>query len=105
MDMVIEAARLLRLGYVGDLQPGSRQAVAARMGAQDLLNSIEAVAGSVLRAADPVPFAKRRRLTRKAAPPKIERGQARPGRAPKPRRPAKPRDRGKGGERSHDSSE
>lgn len=64
MDMVIEAARLLRFGYAGDLPPASREAVAARAGAQDMLNSIEALAGSVARAADPVPFAKRRRLAR-----------------------------------------
>jgi aminoglycoside phosphotransferase (APT) family kinase protein len=66
MDMVIEAARLLRLGYAGELPSSSREAVAARAGAQDMLNSIEAVSASVARAADPVPFAKRRRLTQKA---------------------------------------
>lgn len=86
MDMVIEAARLLRLGYTGDLPSSSREAVAARAGAQDLLNSIEALSGSVARAADPVPFAKRRRLARHTqgkpatspAPSKKPRGIKRP---------------------------
>lgn len=66
MDMVIEAARLLRLGYAGELAPNSPQAAAARAGAQDLLNSIEAVSSAVIRTANPVPYAKRRRLARRA---------------------------------------
>jgi hypothetical protein len=81
MDMVIEAARLLRLGYGGDIPSSSREAVAARAGAQEMLNSIEAVAGSVARAADPVPFAKRRRLAQKAKPGPKERTSP----SPKPR--------------------
>lgn len=89
MDMVIEAARLLRLGYGGAIPSASQAAVAARAGAQDLLNSIEALAASVVRAADPVPYAKRRRIARSAGraegrPPVAEKqGAAR-------RRPAKP---------------
>jgi hypothetical protein len=54
MDVVVEAARLLRYGYVSELPAASKEAVAAREGAQDLLNSLEAVVNSVVRSVMPV---------------------------------------------------
>ena len=67
MDMVIEAARLLRVGYVMDLPPGSKTALAARAGAQDLLSSIDAVAVSAVRSVLQ-PTAKRRPARRPGRP-------------------------------------
>ena len=68
MDMVIEAARLLRAGYVMDLPPGAKAALAARAGAQDLLNSIEAVAASAIRAVLPAATAKQKSPRQRGRP-------------------------------------
>ena len=62
LDLILEAARLLRLGYGGVVQPSSREAVSARLGAQDMLNSLEAVLPTVVRGDGPVPFVKRQKL-------------------------------------------
>ena len=64
LDLVIEAGRLLRLGYTGALPTSSRGAVAARAGAQDMLNSLEAVLPAVVRGSNPVPFVKRQKLAK-----------------------------------------
>lgn len=96
LDLVIEAGRLLRLGYVDELPLGSNATSAARQGAIDMLNSLEAVTPAVVRAANPVPFAKRRRLERIAAQgnrpsdrgrqPAANRGQRREGSGGRPPR-------------------
>jgi aminoglycoside phosphotransferase (APT) family kinase protein len=78
LDAVIEAARLLRLGYGEELPAASRQAVAAREGAQNLLDTIEAIASTAIRAVLPTPSKKprpagtwnRSRHRRQANPPK-----------------------------------
>src|SRR5215217_3176330 len=86
MDVVIEAARLLRYGYVSELGAASKQAVAAREGAQNLLNSLDAVVHSVGRAVMPV--AKKNRFPREdhaRLGDKSNRSR-RPTRAPRPRK-------------------
>jgi hypothetical protein len=77
MDMVIEAARLLRVGYVSDLPAGAKVAIAARAGAQDLLNSIEAVATSAIRAVIPQ-AAEKRKIPRHRTRPEPRRPKNRP---------------------------
>jgi Ser/Thr protein kinase RdoA (MazF antagonist) len=63
LDLIIESARLLRIGYAGAARQSSREAVSARAGALDMLNSLEAVLPAVVRGdAPPVSFVKRQKL-------------------------------------------
>jgi hypothetical protein len=67
LDLIVESARLLYYGYSGAIPPASRESSAARNGALDTLNSLEAVMPAVVRAAAPVSHSRRRQLTRIAA--------------------------------------
>jgi Ser/Thr protein kinase RdoA (MazF antagonist) len=67
LDLVVEAARLLRFGYAEVLPPASVQATAAKAGALAMLDSMEAVTGAVVRAAKPMPRANQRAIARRQA--------------------------------------
>lgn len=80
IDLVLEASNLLKHGYAGEVPHGSREAGAARAGAQDMLDSLESVIPAVLRANNFVSYARKRQLAR------IQSGKAK---GPGPRTPSK----------------
>lgn len=69
MDLVIESSRLLSFGYGRGDEHASAVSQTARAGALHMLNSMDALHPAVVRASDPVPYAKRKRLAKHAGQP------------------------------------
>jgi hypothetical protein len=95
LDLVIESARLLLYGYAGAIPAASRESSAARKGALEMLDSLEAVQPAVVRStATMVSHARQRQLARIATGKTKSSGPRKPeGTKPRSPRPNKPPNR------------